>query len=106
MISLVDRFQSIASAISLFIIDLVAIMGLSIDTDLIVDVISAIVFIIATAYGIWKNHNFTDAAIEGQRLINALKSNIDLPADSMEDGTPCIVWKIPIVYGDVDEDKQ
>ena len=101
---MVDRFQSIASAISLFIVDLVAIMGISIDTDIVVDVISVIVFIIATFYGIWKNHNFTDAAIEGQKLVNALKNDIPLPIEN-EDGQTCIVWKIPISYGsDIDED--
>ena len=100
---MIDRFQSISSAIAVLIVDFVAVMGLSIDTDLLVDILSAVAFIIATIYGIWKNHNFTDAAIEGQRLVNALKENVELPIESNDAGERCIVWRIPLA-GDEDED--
>ena len=98
-----SRMQSIASAIAVIVVEFAAVIGLSLDTDTVVDVISAVVFIVALLYGLWKNHNVTSAAIEGQRLVNALKENVDLPSVTDENGNSYIEWRIPVRYGDTDE---
>ena len=46
-----------------------------------------------TAWGIWKNHNFTDAANAAQQFLNAAKANdfeeaADIDADDEEDAQP------------------
>ena len=97
-----SRIQSIVSAIAVIAVEFAAMIGLSLDTDTVIDVISAVVFIAGLLYGLWKNHNITNAAIEGQRLVNALKSNIDLPSGIDENGNAYIEWKIPISYEDVE----
>lgn len=99
-----SRIQSIVSALALIIVEFAAVIGLSLDTDMVVDILSGIAFVAALVYGIWKNHNFTDAAIEAQKLLNALKDDIPLQAGE-ENGEAYIEWRIPIAYGEIDEDR-
>jgi SPP1 family holin len=47
---------------------------LNIDEQSIYVVVSTIVAIITWAWGFWKNNNFTDAAKQGQELIDKLKA--------------------------------
>lgn len=48
--------------------------GVDIDAEAAQNVVCAVVLVGATAYGCWKNHNFTWAAQEGQKLVNDIKS--------------------------------
>ena len=47
--------------------------GIDIQAEALQNVICAGVLIGATAYGCWKNHNFTEAAQEGQLLTDEIK---------------------------------
>lgn len=102
-----DRIQTIFSAIAVIVVEIASIIGLSLDTDFVVDFLSACAFLIASIYSIWKNHNFTDAAIEGQKLINALKNcDFSIPTFTAIDGNEYMKWLIRIddSEGDSDED--
>ena len=95
-----SRIQSIISAIAVIIVEFAAVIGLSLDTDMIVDIISAVVFVIGLLYSLWKNHNITSAAIEAQRLLNSLKNDSPMDYETDENGQAYIKWLIPIRYGD------
>lgn len=47
---------------------------LDIDEQSIYAVVSTVVAVITWAWGFWKNNNFTNAAKQGQELINKLKA--------------------------------
>lgn len=102
-----DRLQTIFSAIAVIVVEVASIIGLSLDTDFVIDFLSACAFLIASVYSIWKNHNFTDAAIEGQKLVNALKNcDFNIPTFTGADGSRYMEWHIRIddSEGDSDED--
>lgn len=52
--------------------------GYSLDEGAVSDIVCAAVLIAATAYGCWKNHNFTEAAQEGQKLTDEIKAAREL----------------------------
>lgn len=47
--------------------------GIDIDGDALTNVICGGILIVATGFGCWKNHNFTRAAQEAQKLIDKIK---------------------------------
>ena len=56
--------------------------------DTVYMVVSTVVMVIAWAYGIWKNHNFTAAAYEAQGVLDQLKGNAEnnIVAEDVEEG--------------------
>ena len=69
-----NRPQSIISALVAFIVACAGCFGFSLDTNMLVDALSLIAFFCAFAWGIYKNHNFTDAANVAQGYLTMLKS--------------------------------
>ena len=69
-----ERNQSIISAIVILAVNIAAMVGFNIDADALQQVIMAACLIAATVWGIWTNHNFTDAAMKAQHYLNYLKS--------------------------------
>ena len=55
--------------------------------DTVYMVVSTVVMVIAWAYGIWKNHNFTAAAYEAQGVLDQLKGNAEdnVETENMEE---------------------
>lgn len=47
---------------------------LNVDEQSIYVIVSTIVAVITWAWGFWKNNNFTDAAKQGQKVIDKLKA--------------------------------
>lgn len=47
-------------------------------------VVSLIVQLGSILWGIWKNHNFTEIALDGQTVINMRKGNVDLTEVNQE----------------------
>lgn len=68
-----ETLSAIVSAIIVFAGAIAGALGFDLSTDLLVQIISVIVFVAAIAYGIWKNHNFTEAAQKGQELVDTIK---------------------------------
>lgn len=69
-----DRAKSIVSAIVVIIVQVAALYGVSLDAGTVTTVISVAAALAVLVWGIWKNHNFTDAANRAQNLLNTLKS--------------------------------
>ena len=69
-----NRTQSIVSAIVVLVVQVAAIFGLTVDANAVNVFVSGVAVLIVTAYSLWKNHNFTDAANEAQKTIEELKA--------------------------------
>ena len=68
-----NRPQSIISALVTLIVACAGCFGLSLDANILVDILSLIAFLGAFVWGIYKNHNFTDAANVAQEQLAMLK---------------------------------
>lgn len=84
-----NKTQSIISAIVLLVIQAAAFAGHTLDEGTVTTVVTAIVTLAVTAWGIWKNHNFTDAALSAQQFLDAAKGadveEEDIDADETAD---------------------
>lgn len=69
-----EQTRSIISAIVLIVVQCASLCGVGLSADDLTIGICAIVSIAVFAYGIWKNHNFTDAAAQAQKYLNGLKA--------------------------------
>ena len=70
-----ERWKAIFSAIGVIIVNAAALMGIDLgDGADIQDVLLGCAWIASLAWAIWKNHNFTAAAAEGQRVVDAIKA--------------------------------
>jgi hypothetical protein len=70
-----ERWKAIFSAIGVIIVNAAALMGIDLgDGANIQDVLLGCAWIASLAWAIWKNHNFTAAAAEGQRVVDAIKA--------------------------------
>ena len=69
-----ERVKAVISAAVVLAVDIAALFGVSLDLDALLDFVLSLAAVIATCWGIWKNHNFTRAAAQGQRVVDAIKS--------------------------------
>jgi uncharacterized membrane protein YfcA len=70
----VETIKACISALGVLIVAGAGALGLDIDADAVQNIVSAAVLLIAVLYGVWKNHNFTEAAQLGQILIDREKN--------------------------------
>lgn len=70
-----ERWQAIFSAIGVIVVNAAALLGIDMgDGADLQDVLLGCAWIASLLWAIWKNHNFTYAAAEGQKVVNAIKS--------------------------------
>lgn len=69
-----ERTKAIISAIVILIVNVAAMFGISLDMNIWVDGLCAIVALAADARGVWKNHNFTSEAAAAQAYLDNLKA--------------------------------
>lgn len=70
-----ERWKAIFSAIGVIIVNVAALMGINLgDGANIQDVLLGCAWMASIAWAIWKNHNFTEAAAQGQKVTDAIKS--------------------------------
>lgn len=75
LIDMDERWKAIFSAVGVIIINVLALVGIDVeDGATIQNLMLGFAWIASILWALWKNHNFTDAAAEGQRVINAIKS--------------------------------
>lgn len=68
-----QTIKAIASACAVLAVNIAAVFGYSVSEDMATQAFTIVAVIIATAYGLWKNHNFTAAAQQAQLLLGDLK---------------------------------
>ena len=70
-----ERWKAIFSALGIIIVNAFALVGIDLgDGAQVQDFMLGLAWVASIAWAIWKNHNFTAAAAEGQRVVNAIKS--------------------------------
>jgi uncharacterized membrane protein len=69
-----EKTKAIISAIVVLIANLAALWGVSIDQNVWIDGLCAIVMLVSSVWAIWKNHNFTPEAAEAQKVLDGLKA--------------------------------
>lgn len=70
-----ETIKAVVNTIVVVVVTILSALGINVDGDMLVNVLCAVVLIGATIYGCYKNHNFTEAAQEGQLLIDEIKAN-------------------------------
>ena len=82
------NMQTIKACVSAVVVIAVALfgaLGIDLDSSALENVLGSVVFLVATGYGIWKNHNFTGAAQEAQQYLDIVKAgNADLRGDEQD----------------------
>jgi len=69
-----ERTKAIISAAVVLIVNVAAMFSISIDQDVLIKAFFSIADLVAMAWAIWKNHNFTPQAIEAQQYLDLLKT--------------------------------
>lgn len=69
-----ERTKATISAAVVLAANILAYWGITLDVDVWVDGIFFVVMVVSTGYGIWKNHNFTEAAAKAQGVLDHLKA--------------------------------
>lgn len=70
-----NRTESIVSAVVTLVVTIAGLFGCNLSTDVVTSIVSITAVVVAFVYAIWKNHNFTDAAITAQGVLNDLKQS-------------------------------
>ena len=74
MENLDERIKAIISAIVVIAVNAAALMGFDIgDGASLQNALLALAWFASIAWAIWKNHNFTESAIESQKVLDLLK---------------------------------
>lgn len=69
-----ERTKAIVSAAVIIAVNVAAFFGVTLDQNTVLDAALAVAALIATIWGIWRNHNFTDEAIQAQGVLDHLKA--------------------------------
>lgn len=68
-----NKTQSIISALVVLVVEVAGMFNLTLDNGTVEIIITGIAMVVVLLWGVWKNHNLTDAANLGETLIRALK---------------------------------
>lgn len=69
-----ETIKAVVSALAVLIVAGAGMLGFDLDAGMVQNGLSIVAFMAALAWGIWKNHNFTKAAQEAQKVLNATKA--------------------------------
>lgn len=69
-----EQQKAFVTAAVTVIIQIAAIFGLTLDEATLSTIIGAVITLVTTAYAIWHNYNFTEAAGEGQKVTDMKKA--------------------------------
>ena len=69
-----ERIKAIVTIVITAAVNIANVYGYAIDAEPIVTGALSILSAITILYAWWKNQNVTDAAVEGQKLIDSIKS--------------------------------
>lgn len=69
-----ERIKAIITIIITAAVNIANVYGYAIDAEPLVTGALSILSVITIIYSWWKNQNVTDAAVEGQKVIDSIKS--------------------------------
>lgn len=69
-----ERIKAIVTIVITEAVNIANVYGYAIDAEPLITGALSILSVITIIYSWWKNQNLTDAAVEGQAVIDALKS--------------------------------
>ena len=70
-----ERLKAIIGSLVVIAVNVAAMVGVDVgDGDAITNAILIAFDMLAVAWGLWKNQNFTESAIESQKVLDSLKS--------------------------------
>lgn len=69
-----ERIKAIVTIVITAAVNIANVYGYAIDAEPLITGALSILSVITIIYSWWKNQNLTDAAVEGQAVIDALKS--------------------------------
>lgn len=69
-----ERIKAILSAAAVIAVNALSFWGITLDLGMVTNALLAIAMLVSTIWGIWKNHNFTRAAAQGQLVTNKIKN--------------------------------
>ena len=78
-----ETIKACVSALAVLIVAGAAALGIDLDAGMVQNGLSIVVFVAALAWGIWKNHNFTQAAQDAQAFLDMLKAAPPEPEDEV-----------------------
>lgn len=69
-----ETVKATASALAVIIVNVASLFGIAMDEGVWADGLYAVAMLLSTMWGIWHNHNFTQAAKEGQKVTDGIKA--------------------------------
>lgn len=69
-----ERTKAIISAAVVIVVNVAAVYGISLDQGMLLNALCAVADLAAMLWAIWKNHNFTYAAAQGQLVVDNIKN--------------------------------
>ena len=78
-----ETIKACVSALAVLIVAGAGAFGFDVDAGMVQNGLSIVAFVAALAWGIWKNHNFTQAAQDAQAFLDMLKAAPAEPEDEL-----------------------
>lgn len=69
-----ETIKACVSALGVLIVAGAGMLGFDVDAGMVQNGLSILAFLAAFLWGIWKNHNFTEAAQVAQEYLDTLKA--------------------------------
>jgi len=71
-----EQIKNIIRYGATMVVFIAGMFGIALDEDTAQVIVIGVAMVALCAYGLWKNHNLTTAAIVGQKVIDAIKDEV------------------------------
>lgn len=79
-----EQIKNLVKYAATLVVFIAGLFGVAISEETASIVVYAVALVALVAWGLWKNHNLTTAAILGQKVLDALKKEVVTP-ESVEE---------------------
>ena len=74
-----EQIKSLLSMGGILVVTIAGLFGISLDESTGETIAMGVAIVALVAYGCWKNHNLTAAAVLGQKVLDAVKQEVITP---------------------------
>lgn len=74
-----EQIRSLLSMGGILVVTIAGLFGISLDESTGETIAMGVAIVALVAYGCWKNHNLTMAAVLGQKVLDAVKQEVITP---------------------------